>query len=170
MAKSFHSLSSGKPRLLPGGRVVWRPQLVLVVVTWAVTTMNMCLEPSSLPRAACWVHQRAQLAFAALTGKTSPFLTSITSFRGPVDIPKFYSHLGKVEDQWSNVLFFFEQLLFIITKRVPEVSIYPTHKEWLVYLSIYGNPFFRSYVQSSLTPRFGLQVTHYMSIWAYTPW
>lgn len=46
------------------------------------------LEPSSLPWAACWVHQRAQLTFAVLTGKTWPFLTYITSFRGPVDISK----------------------------------------------------------------------------------
>lgn len=64
--------------------------------------------------------------------------------------------------------FFFEQLLFIITKRVPEVSIYPTHiKNCLL---IYGNPFFRSYVQCILTPRFGLQVLYYMSVWAYIPW
>lgn len=94
----------------------------------AMSTMMGAEQPSL---AACWVHQRApELTSTVLKGKniTDPHFSFITFFRGRVSL-NVIQMKKKKNKPWlkTNSQVLLEQLLFIRTRRVPEVSTYTTH-------------------------------------------
>lgn len=98
MAKSLPSFSSGKPQLLPGGRVAWStfPETTAGARgnELGLETMNTAIraQEPSLTRPVCWVESvlgqsTPELNFPCPSGETfitSPHFSFITPFRGPV--------------------------------------------------------------------------------------
>lgn len=112
-----------------------RAQLLPTAMGWTVTTMRAWPRPSSPPpptQRGAGCAQSLGLPHAVPKRKTSPaFPSQRPSQDQCLHIMQIFKRL---KTTWKML---FEQLLFIITKRVPEGSVYTTHIKsgWFTYQS-----------------------------------
>ena len=143
MAKSFPSLGSGDLSFFQEEVWPWaslqRWRLVPEVMRWTVRRNEHCDGgPAAFPGSMLGTSESPWTYFCCPQGEniTDPHFSFITCFRGWVSLNVIQMKKKKKTQLKTNSQMLLEQLLFIRTRRVPEVSTYTTHikTDWFINL------------------------------------